>query len=40
MIYGEQPEFDPGGQWINNLSIVGGTTGLVDTIVKYSRGRL
>ena len=36
MTYGEQPEFDPGAQWINNLSIVGGTTGLVDTIVKYA----
>jgi acetolactate synthase I/II/III large subunit len=36
MTYGEQPEFDPGAQWINNLSIVGGTTALVDTIVKYS----
>jgi acetolactate synthase I/II/III large subunit len=36
MTYGEQPEFDPGAQWINNLSIVGGTTSLVDTIVKYS----
>jgi acetolactate synthase-1/2/3 large subunit len=36
MTYGEQPEFDPGAQWINNLSIVGGTTGLVDSIVKYA----
>ena len=36
MTYGEQPEFDPGAQWINNLSIVGGTTHLVDSIVKYS----
>ena len=36
MTYGEQPEFDPGAQWMNNLSIVGGTTSLVDTIVKYS----
>ena len=36
MTYGEQPEFDPGAQWINNLSIVGGTTRLVDSIVKYS----
>ena len=34
MTYGEQPEFDPGAQWINNLSIVGGTTHLVDSIVK------
>jgi len=36
MTYGEQPEFDPGAQWINNLSIVGGTTHLVDSIVKYA----
>jgi acetolactate synthase-1/2/3 large subunit len=35
MTYGEQPEFDPGAQWIGNLSIVGGTTRLVDAIVKY-----
>jgi len=34
--YGEQPEFDPGAQWINNLSIAGGTTHLVDSIVKYA----
>jgi acetolactate synthase-1/2/3 large subunit len=36
MTYGEQPEFDPGAQWMNNLSIVGGTTHLVDTVVKYA----
>ncbi len=36
MTYGEQPEFDPGAQWMNNLSIVSGTTNLVDSIVKYS----
>jgi hypothetical protein len=36
MTYGEQPEFDPGAQWINNLSIVGGTTHLVNSIVKYA----
>ena len=36
MTYGEQPGFDPGAQWINNLSIVGGTTHLVDSIVKYA----
>jgi acetolactate synthase-1/2/3 large subunit len=36
MTYGEQPDFDPGAQWIGNLSIVGGTTGLVDPVVKYS----
>jgi acetolactate synthase-1/2/3 large subunit len=36
MTYGENPAFDPGGQWISNLSIPGGATNLVDTIVKYS----
>ena len=36
MTYGEQPGFDPGAQWINNLSIAGGTTHLVDSIVKYA----
>jgi len=36
MTYGEAPDFDPGAQWINNLSIVGGTTRLVEPIVKYS----
>jgi thiamine pyrophosphate-dependent acetolactate synthase large subunit-like protein len=35
MTYGEQPEFDPGAQWIGNLSIVGGTTHLVNSIVRY-----
>ncbi len=36
MTYGEQPEFDPGAQWIGNLSIPGGTTHLVNAIVKYT----
>ncbi len=36
MTYGEQPGFDPGAQWINNLSIVGGTTRLVEPVVKYA----
>ncbi|MBK20385.1 MAG: thiamine pyrophosphate-binding protein [Rhodospirillaceae bacterium] len=36
MTYGEQTGFDPGAQWINNLSIVGGTTRLVEPIVKYA----
>jgi acetolactate synthase-1/2/3 large subunit len=36
MTYGEQPEFDPGAQWMNNLSIVGGTTHLIDSVVKYA----
>ncbi len=34
--YGEQPGFDPGAQWINNLSIPGGTQNLVAPIVKYA----
>ena len=36
MTYGEQKDFDPGAQWINNLSIVGGTTRLVEPIVKFA----
>jgi acetolactate synthase-1/2/3 large subunit len=34
--YGEKPDFDPGAQWINNLSIVGGTTRLIEPVVKYA----
>ena len=36
MTYGERPDFDPGSQWINNLSIVGGTTRLIEPVVKYA----
>ena len=36
MTYGEQKGFDPGAQWINNLSIVGGTTRLVEPIFKFA----
>jgi acetolactate synthase-1/2/3 large subunit len=36
MTYGEQPEFDPGAQWIGNLSIPGGTTHLINALVKYT----
>jgi acetolactate synthase I/II/III large subunit len=36
MTYGEQPDFDPGAQWINNLSVVGGTTRLIEPVVKYA----
>ena len=36
MTYGEQEGFDPGAQWINNLSVVGGTTRLVEPIVKFA----
>lgn len=36
MTYGEQPDFDPGAQWINNLSVVGGTTRLIEPVVKFA----
>jgi acetolactate synthase I/II/III large subunit len=34
--YGERPGADPGSQWYRNLSIVGGTHGLVDRLVKWA----
>jgi hypothetical protein len=34
--YGEQPGFDPGAQWINNLSIPGSTTRLVEPVCKFA----
>lgn len=34
--YGERPGADPGSQWYRNLSIVGGTHGLVGGIVKWA----
>jgi thiamine pyrophosphate-dependent acetolactate synthase large subunit-like protein len=34
--YGERPGVDPGSQWYRNLSIVGGTHGLVGGIVKWT----
>ena len=34
--YGEQPGFDPGRQWIDNLSIVGGPQSLIQPLVKYA----
>ena len=34
--YGEDPKFDPGPQWLNNLSIVGGPNRLVDPFTKFS----
>ena len=34
--YGEQPDFDPGAQWINNLSIPGSTTRLVVPVCKFA----
>lgn len=36
MTYGEDVEFDPGAQWINNLSVVGGATRLVEPVVKFA----
>ena len=34
--YGEQPDFDPGRQWADNLSIVGGPQCLIQPLVKYA----
>ena len=34
--YGEADGFDPGPQWLRNLSIVGGPNRLVDSITKWS----
>ena len=34
--YGEQPGFDPGRQWADNLSIVGGPQRLIEPLVKYA----
>ena len=34
--YGEEPDFDPGRQWIDNLSIVGGPQCLIQPLVKYA----
>jgi thiamine pyrophosphate-dependent acetolactate synthase large subunit-like protein len=34
--YGEQPDFDPGRQWADNLSIVGGPLCLIQPLVKYA----
>lgn len=36
LTYGEQPDFDPGRQWVDNLSIVGGPQRLVEPLVKYA----
>ena len=36
MTYGEQEGFDPGAQWITNLSVVGGTTRLIEPVVKFA----
>src|SRR5262245_57474714 len=34
--YGERQGVDPGSQWYRNLSVVGGTHGLIDGIVKWA----
>jgi acetolactate synthase-1/2/3 large subunit len=34
--YGENPDFDPGRQWADNLSIVGGPQRLIEPLVKYA----
>ena len=34
--YGEAPQFDPGPQWLRNLSIVGGPNRLVEPFTKWS----
>src|SRR6185437_11697904 len=34
--YGEQPGFDPGRQWADNLSIVGGPQSLIQPLVKFA----
>ncbi len=34
--YGEDPEFDPQGQWYRNLSVVGGPNRFVDPFTKWS----
>lgn len=36
LTYGEQPGFDPGRQWVDNLSIVGGPQRLIEPLVKYA----
>lgn len=34
--YGEDPDFDPGRQWVGSLSIVGGPHRLMEPIVKWA----
>lgn len=34
--YGEQPGFDPGRQWADNLSIVGGPQRLIEPLTKFA----
>jgi acetolactate synthase I/II/III large subunit len=35
--YGYDPAFDPGSQWIRNLSVVGGPHRLIEPLVKFSQ---
>lgn len=35
LTYGEDPEFDPGRQWYNSLSVVGGPHRLLEPVVKW-----
>ena len=34
--YGENPEFDPGPQWVRNHGVVGSPSKLIDPLVKWS----
>ncbi|MEE8515616.1 MAG: thiamine pyrophosphate-dependent enzyme [Alphaproteobacteria bacterium] len=36
LTYGEEPGLDPGRQWVDNLSIVGGPQRLVEPLVKFA----
>ena len=36
LAYGEDPDYNPGGQWISNLSVVGGPHRLVEPLVKFA----
>ena len=37
LAYGEDPNYNPGGQWVRNLSVVGGPHRLVEPLVKYAQ---
>jgi acetolactate synthase-1/2/3 large subunit len=36
LAYGEDPDYNPGGQWVRNLSVVGGPHRLVEPLVKFA----
>lgn len=36
LTYGEDPDFDPGRQWVGSLSIVGGPHRLMEPVVKWA----